>query len=160
MKKTIFLIALIVITLTQHTYATTQVGDNLTYNGNEYKVWVFTLSDKMGENKAKFFKDPEHSGKGIVTTANWDGVVVDLIIKDNKLYVTKIDLDAWEDVGKPSCEDVFGVTMPEGGLFADWYSGELITEPYSWHMDGSSHTFVIKNGILTELKKGPLQEEK
>ncbi|NQU73418.1 MAG: hypothetical protein HQ547_01730 [Candidatus Omnitrophica bacterium] len=160
MKRVMLLCLSIVLLFNQYAHATTQRSDDLIYDGKTYQVWGFTLSDKMTENKIIFFDKPEYPSKGVMVTSNWDGIGVSLVVKNNKLYVMKIDLDIWAEKSAemPPYKDVFGIDIPKQGLFADWYSGELITEPWSWHRNESSHTFFFENGVLKEVKKGPVQE--
>lgn len=157
-KLTIFLLFSFILSVTQYVHATTQMPDDLIYNGSTYKVWDFQLSREMTKNESAFFSKPENRDKRMKVTSNWDGIDITLTIKNSKLYVTKIEFDNYEVLGKPSYKEVFGVDIPKEGMFADWYSGKLITKPYSWHMDESSYTFVFENGVLIDVKKGPTNE--
>lgn len=143
-----------ILPLTQYAYATTQRSDNLIYNDTIYKVWNFQLSREMTESMTAFFDKPENRDKRMIVTSNEDGIAVALAIKNDKLYITKIEFDNYEALGRPSYKEVLGVGIPKEGLFADWYSGELITKPYSWHMNESLRTFVFENGVLKDVK-GP-----
>lgn len=145
----------IVLFLHQYVYATVQVADKLLYDGKEYDVHGFKLTDEMNARRMTFLKETGNAEHSCSTSANWDGIEVNLSIKDNKLYITKIDLDNWELLGKPSCQEVFGTSIPKKGLFANWFSGELRPTFYPWDANEPSSTFFyFKNGVLVEIKKG------
>lgn len=159
-RVTIFRIIVIstVLFLNQYAYATIQESDSLLYKDKKYEVYGFELTDEMSKNRMTFLKETGNVDNCWASTSNWDGISISLSVKDNKLYITKIDLDNWELLGKPSCQVVFGISIPEEGLFANWFSGELRPTFYSWHADESSFTFYFKKGVLEEIRKGPTQE--
>lgn len=152
MKRILYISVSIFLLLNTCAFATMQRPDYLINDGETYKTWGFTLSPQMIENKERFVKKPENADKVVYASNDWAGIVTSLLVKDSKLYVLKIDLTCWAGSEIPSNEDVFGIDIPERGLFADWYSGKIYT---SWDKEGF---FYFENGILKKIKKNPTEQ--
>jgi len=148
MKK-ILLITIICLLTCQYSHATPLRPDTLFYKDKIHGVYGFYLTRKMHINRLDFLKRNGFKKKEVFWLDDPDGMHITLALKDGKLYLTKIDIDEWEFMGKPSYEDFFGVNIPKGGLFAYWFSGELISpsDPYSIS-DESSLKFYFRKGLL------------
>ncbi|MBF0217785.1 MAG: hypothetical protein HQL30_12430 [Candidatus Omnitrophica bacterium] len=120
-------VLLCVFSLCHLAYSTEQVPDIITIEDEGIFMWGFSLSPVMERKQNEFIDRPENSKyRAGATTANYDGVQMSLILKGNKLYVSEIILSSFgEAEKKPAYMEVFGVDIPEDGLFADWFSGSI-----------------------------------
>ena len=134
-------------------FSTTQVSDELFHNGLIHKVYNFSLSDEFQtrfenyriENPDRFYE----------MSSNWDGLYFKLKIKNNRLYLVSLKFDC--DLNEyPKAEDIIGKFDSKEGIFASWFSGEVIEyfgEPYLAHMSSHSRIFEFKNGILIGIQE-------
>ena len=153
MKK-IFLLSLSFLLMCSNCFCeTAQESDNLIYEEQTYDVWNFALSRHMNDAKWFAFNDPKYD-MWVPEQENWDGITMTLQIKDNKLYINKIIIDVWTKAEDPSYMEIFEVDIPEQGLFADWFTGQMMTEVDKGLLKDSSLTFIIEKGVVKEVIKG------
>lgn len=118
------LVTLLLFTMPLH--ATPQAGDQLILeNGTKKSVHNFDLG-KTAEKKLDAWK-VKKGYSGVSSTANYDGFYATLQIKDGKLLLTKIEVDAHSD-----WKGFFHAEVPISAIFdgkgpiaADWFTGEL-----------------------------------
>lgn len=123
------------------------------------KVWVhnFTLSD-AADKKLDAWKDAR-GYRGVSSTANYDGFYASLELREGKLFLTKLEVDAHSEkkgffAAEVPLPDIFG---KKDAVPADWFSGELLeffgeSKGYT-HFKSDVRIYVIKKGRLVETKE-------
>ena len=156
MKLFARLVPLLFIAMPLH--ATPQAGDQLIVeDGTKKSVHNFDLS-KTAEKKLDAWK--KNKGySGVTSTANYDGFYVNLQIKDSKLLLTKLEVDAhsyWRGFFHADVP-LSAIFDGKGPVAADWFTGELWeffgdSEGYT-HVKSHVRVFVFKNGRLVKTKE-------
>jgi hypothetical protein len=138
--------------------ATPQAGDQLALEKDK-KVWIhkFTLSE-AADKKLDDWKEAK-GYSGVSSTANYDGFYASLELREGKLFLTKLSVDAHsEKIG------FFEAEVPLSEIFAkkdavpaDWFSGELWefygeSKGYT-HFKSDVRIYVIEKGRLVETKE-------
>lgn len=157
MKSKVYVTAFMLIGLVVSGSATTQVLTPLLYQGSNLWVRGNVLNREMTElylsqkDEIDFF-----------CSANWSGVWEKLEIRNNKLFLTYLSVYPYdENFGgkkKPelATEKMFGVTVPTNGIFASWFTGDVV-EPLGErllimsHVTAKIRAFSFTNGILQSL---------
>ena len=141
-------------------HATEQIAYPLMINGNVHYTEGFYLSKEMTANLKHFRK--EH--KIARNSANWNGFYAKLSVRENKLFATYLHIDMPQIVrtkAYPAPSEIFGVSIPADGLFADWFSGAL-DEPFGELDNLKFHKyvriFIFENGCLVTIKEVSREE--
>jgi hypothetical protein len=162
MKKRHLLALLILISFPCTVFGTSQIPDEMYLNGKMHYVYGLKLTDSMNE---KLSFNSEKFGR---CSANWDGFKAKLIIKDNKLFIDKLDVGCAflndQNYKTPNPETIFGVRIPDSGLFAHWFSGtlsEYFGEAFVNHTKSNIRQFEFDKGILLNIteKENELYKE-
>ena len=139
-------------------FGTAQAADRIIYNGKTYRLFTNPL-------ESYFEKYPDKRPAGEVwSTALWRGYIATFEIKDNQLYIKKIEVEVFLDTidYKRIWKNVLNEVFPNQELVKiDWFTGLLVL-PYGKlvnyvHM-GYGSTY--KHYILLEIDKGVLKQQK
>jgi hypothetical protein len=156
--------AFVLVLSTLSLLATPQAGDQLVLKKGS-KVWVhhFNLSDAASKKLDDWKKKKGYSG--VSSTANYDGYYASLELREGKLFLTKLEVDAHSDTigffdAEVPLSDIFG----KNDVSADWFSGELLeffgeSEGYT-HYKSDVRIYVIDKGRLVETKEKKTKELK
>ena len=145
--------ALILILSALSLHATPQAGDSLVLAKGK-KVWVhnFALS-APADKKLDTWKDAK-GYSGVSSTANYDGFYASLELREGKLFLTKLEVDAhsekrgfFED--EVPLSDIFG---QKDAVPADWFSGEL----WEFFGEAKGYTHYKSDARIYRIEKGHL----
>jgi hypothetical protein len=134
-------------------HATPQSADSLTTeDGQKRWVHLFALSE-TAEKALDSWKDQKGYG-GVSSTANYDGLYASLTLKEKKLYLTALAVDAHSKQkgffrDEVPLAKVFSSKSP---IFTDWFTGDLReyygeSEGYT-HVKSNVRIFTFKKGVL------------
>ncbi len=123
-----------------------QKGDDLIANGQKYQALGFKLTSnlriKAEEAKAATIKAGKFGFSRIVS----DGMIFDLEIRDDTLFITAISIS-----GENKNNPISPLKLPTGiidkPIFADWFTGELEVFNYDTTKVGR---FIFEKGKLTK----------
>jgi hypothetical protein len=94
---------------------TVQMFDRIKYQDREYGLAGAPLEDYFSEHRDL---RPRYASRN---TACWRGYIAKWEIRDERLYLTGMDMISFNDAAFKS---IFP-DAPDSGIFADWVSGEL-----------------------------------
>lgn len=100
--------------------ATPQEPDTLIDKGVSLPVLGFRFSPDLSK---KLYELAIKDDRWIRQTSLWRGYTVVLQIRDGKLFLIAVNLNCNEP--KPLLKDVLGFEIPDGGIAADFFTGEL-----------------------------------
>lgn len=142
--------------------ATGQMPDKMTYEGEVYPVHGFQLTEQINNNLHNYRMTSKCAP--IFVSSNWDGFYAELSLRDNRLYLMNLTTD-WDKRPSSNCKpptvnEVFGVTLPADGLFAEWFNGRLVNGYGECSDLSCSHyrLFYFKSGILTKVEEQDREE--
>jgi len=126
-------------------YATAQMSDYIRYNGETYSLFTNPMEEY-------FFEFPGKRPKGQFHTANWRGYVATFEIKQNELYVTRIDSGGVNVI--KDCMNGLDTAK------ADWFSGLLVL-PYGELINyiHLGYASLYEHYILIEIHNGSFYKE-
>lgn len=133
--------------------ATPQESDTLIFKGSSCSVLGFRFAPELNK---KLYELATKDDRWIFQSSMWRGYTAVLQVREEKLYLIGVNLNCHEP--KPSPKDILGFEIPDEGVFADFFSGELFhgfgdTWGHIHHSpSGEQHKklrkFVIEAGIL------------
>ncbi|MDR3371202.1 hypothetical protein [Rhodoferax sp.] len=128
---------------------TTQFGDKLVDEGNEYSIKPFPLNDLAGTWNTVIVDGEEVPRFRASSSACWRGYIATWTIEDGKLYLTNF---AAKDRNRAdlTMHDVFGADR----LFAIWFTGEL-SSPFGNRISGRYEPMFEQNNVW-QFEKGVL----
>ena len=137
-------------------WATPQAGSSMRVNGTNHYVHGNTLSEQA---LAKFEEWKKDGGQPISTSsANWKGYYVELEIKTNSLFITRMTVDAYtESKGFHQMIVPLGAILgSEGPVHASWFTGYLTDylgpfEGYT-HWSSNQRRYHFDKGILIKIE--------
>jgi hypothetical protein len=135
MLRTLLLVVGLAILTPMPARATVQERTPMVYQGTNHYVYGFQLSREMRNQFAEKRKTITWE-----CTSNWKQYWEELEVRENKLFLTYLDIvprggfSAWLDPGgatnavAPASQTkrYFGTEIPSNGLFAAWFSGEIV----------------------------------
>jgi hypothetical protein len=108
------------------TFATSQVGDILIYNGDTLSMFANPLNDYPKFDSIKHILFGEKNGD--FHTACWRGYIAEWLIIDNQLYLTNIYSCLYYDNGiKADLHQLFGEKFKNGKVNAYWVTDNIIS---------------------------------
>lgn len=133
--------------------ATPQESDTLIHKGASSSVLGFRFAPDLNK---KLYELATKDDRWIFQSSLWRGYTAVLQIRGDKLYLIGVDLNCHEP--KPSLKDILGFEIPDEGVLADFFTGELFhgfgdTWGYIHHSASGEQRkklrkFVIEAGIL------------
>jgi len=133
--------------------ATPQESDTLIHQGASSSVLGFRFAPELNK---KLYDLATKDDRWIFQSSLWRGYTAVLQIRGDKLYLIGVDLNCHEP--KPSLKDILGFEIPDEGVLADFFTGELFhgfgdTWGYIHHSASGEQRkklrkFVIEAGIL------------
>lgn len=126
-------------------YATAQIPDYIRYNGKTYSLFTNPM-------ESYFFEFPDKRPKGQFFTANWRGYVATFEIKQNELYIIRIDSGGFNVIKE--CINGLDTTK------VDWFNGLLIL-PYGERIKyvHLGYESLYEHYILIEIHNGNVYKE-
>lgn len=100
--------------------ATPQEPDTLIHKGASCSVQGFRFNDALSE---KLYGLMNSDKRWIRSSALWRGYKAVLQIREEKLYVVGVSLNTTEP--KPPLAEILGFDIPDQGVHADFFTGEL-----------------------------------
>jgi hypothetical protein len=100
--------------------ATPQESDTLIHKGASYSVLGFRFAPDLSK---KLYELATKDDRWIFQSSLWRGYTAVLQIRDDKLYIIGVDLNCHEP--KPSPKDILGFDIPNEGVFAYFFTGDL-----------------------------------
>ena len=100
--------------------ATPQESDTLIHKGASYSVLGFRFAPDLSK---KLYELATKDDRWIFQSSLWRGYTAVLQVRDDKLYLIGVDLNCHEP--KPSLKDILGFEIPNEGVLADFFTGEL-----------------------------------
>lgn len=130
-----------------------RAGDSLTTEDGQ-KRWVhhFELS-QTAEKALDSWKDQKGYG-GVSSTANYDGFYASLTLKERKLYLIALAVDAHSKKKGFFHDDVplAEIFRSKSPIFTDWFTGDL----HEYYGESQGYTHVKSNVRIFSYKKGVL----
>lgn len=155
MRCILLLIAAIAILVTSLS-ATPQESDSLIHKGASISVLGFRFASDLNK---KLYELATKDDRWISRSSIWRGYTAVLQIRDERLYLIAVDLNCHEP--KPSLKEILGFDIPDEGVFADFFTGELFHGfGETWgHLHNSSsgdqhkkiRKYSFESGVLTEV---------
>jgi hypothetical protein len=100
--------------------ATPQEPDTLLHKGVPYSVQGFRLKTELSK---KLYELMNSDKRWITSSALWRGYKAVLQIREEKLYLMAVSLNTVEP--KPPLAEILGFDIPDQGVHADFFTGEL-----------------------------------
>lgn len=141
MKIKYLLIPLVILTV--ELGATIQGSDPIEIEGETVFVKGIRLSDELNQRIEN--TKQEMGGRIVSVSSNWDGFYTEMEMRDEKLYLTNLSIDWYEnnEYTKKSIE------LPNEGVWCDWFTGELRDETWKDYSKIVKITvYYIEDGIL------------
>jgi hypothetical protein len=153
MMRLIIRLLFVIAALATSVNATPQESDTLVYKGGSLSVLGFRFAPALNK---KLYELATKDDRWIFQSSLWRGYTAVLQVREDKLYLIGVDLNCHEP--KPSLKDILGFEIPDEGVFADFYTGDLFhgfgdTWGYIHHSAAGEQRkklrkFVIEDGIL------------
>ena len=144
----------ILVLLNQNVFATAQIPDFLIYKGDTLSIYTNPLESYF-ENHSR--PDSLFAEIGYNSTACWRGYIAYWELKNDSLFLTKIEGDSINI----NFSKIFKDRKIKDKIFADWYNYSIYN-PYSklLYFENTGYgsiyelerEFKFKNGVLTEIK--------
>ena len=130
-----------------------QIPDEMLLNGGRHNVYGFRIREDMSNSL-------KANSENWACSANWDRYKATLLLKDNKLFIKKLDIGCEflinPNYQTPDPKIVFGVSIPDSGLFAEWFSGNLSEyygKAFIEHIKSHRRFFYFEKGILVRIEE-------